>query len=401
MKYATLVSMAMRRLGRALAGRGGQALAVGLVETLYRVTASEAPHGDIGVVANDELLADMLGWEGDPTELVDLLLEAGFVVPSGPYRLVVADWRSQCDDATRKRVRLSGRPFAGVDEDATPHVQEAEGPDEALPWAEVETPASWKLSPLARRAVGPTDRPVHARRNGSRAQGSTIAQSLHTKPEKNGLLEEEEEEGREEKKEQQQQNPSQIPLNLRSMSGARGEENFCARSSAAAAQRQRPASPPNRLHAPAPGTGCPPGGVAATPRHAEGLRADQGATAWPRPPEPIQSRPVAARGIPDNPSRMVLAARELHARRCPDGHRFDNQTIADLVRLDHVTPEYVVAVWRRAQQTRIRGSFLGWVRRALEQRYECVPVDAAERQAQLRALAAVNVAQLVRPGDLP
>jgi len=65
--------------------------AVGLLERLWHTAASSSPRGDIGKL-EDELIAEMVGWNQDATQLIDLLVESGWLDRDDDHRLVVHDW---------------------------------------------------------------------------------------------------------------------------------------------------------------------------------------------------------------------------------------------------------------------------------------------------------------------
>lgn len=104
----------VRRLARLLREHGvaqhALPLARGICEGLWYMTATEAPHGDVGRIPDEEL-ADHIGWDGDPADLIDVLVEAELVDRDPAHRLVTHDWADHADKHVHRRVTRSGRPF--------------------------------------------------------------------------------------------------------------------------------------------------------------------------------------------------------------------------------------------------------------------------------------------------
>lgn len=89
---------------------------VGVLESLWHMTARETPRGDIGKLTNEEI-AIGIDWDGDPDALVDALIENKWVDVSDRYRLVVHDWHIHADDTTKKAIERSGETFCALVED--------------------------------------------------------------------------------------------------------------------------------------------------------------------------------------------------------------------------------------------------------------------------------------------
>lgn len=74
---------------------------VGILESLWHLTAREAPRGNIGKLCNEDIAA-WIDWEGDADELVKHLVTSGWLDYSNEDRLVVHDWTEHADDTTKK-----------------------------------------------------------------------------------------------------------------------------------------------------------------------------------------------------------------------------------------------------------------------------------------------------------
>lgn len=116
-------------------------MAVGILESLWHLTAREAPRGDIGRLS-DERIAIGIDWGGDAHRLVSALIDAGWidqigddppagqrrsVTPidaspivndadrcqsAGHQRLLIHDWPDHCDEAVKKYLKRNGLCFA-------------------------------------------------------------------------------------------------------------------------------------------------------------------------------------------------------------------------------------------------------------------------------------------------
>lgn len=77
---------------------------VGILESLWHLTAREAPRGDIGRLENPRI-ARALDWRGDPDRLVSALVKTCWLDLSSCWRLVVHDWFDHCDEAVKKHLK--------------------------------------------------------------------------------------------------------------------------------------------------------------------------------------------------------------------------------------------------------------------------------------------------------
>jgi hypothetical protein len=98
MKANTPELMKFKRLQRRLndTRRG----IVGLLESLWIGVAKNCPEGDVGRFSNEEI-AIMVDWEGDADQLIEALIECGWIDSSDQYRLVVHDWHEHCPTYVR------------------------------------------------------------------------------------------------------------------------------------------------------------------------------------------------------------------------------------------------------------------------------------------------------------
>lgn len=96
-----------RRLGLSLHAT------VGLLETLWLVTYSNAPAGDIGRLSNEEIAA-AIEWDRDADELVQALVEYCWLDLDDESRLIVHDWSEHCAQFLKGAFAKHGKTFADI-----------------------------------------------------------------------------------------------------------------------------------------------------------------------------------------------------------------------------------------------------------------------------------------------
>lgn len=96
--------------------------AVGILESLFHFTAKYAPRGDVGKFS-DQDIAEGLGWDGDPSDLITVLMSTGWIDLHPEHRLIVHDWQDHADDSVKKTLKnkdiLFVEPFRPVGEART------------------------------------------------------------------------------------------------------------------------------------------------------------------------------------------------------------------------------------------------------------------------------------------
>jgi len=70
---------------------------LGILESLWQLTAKDCQRGDIGRLPN-ERIASAMEWDGPPAELINALEMAGFIDPHPVHRYIVHDWPHHCED---------------------------------------------------------------------------------------------------------------------------------------------------------------------------------------------------------------------------------------------------------------------------------------------------------------
>lgn len=162
MKVGTLNHLKTKRLKRRLNIPLYQT--VGLLETLWQITTESADAGDIGRFS-DEDIALALEWEGDPGELVEAMVETGWLDHDPVQRLVVHDWLDHAPEFIKERVRKRDqRGRRRKPEDSVPPCPGASGQDRT----EVGQPGTMvgHVPPLSQVVPGSSDSvpsiPCHA-----------------------------------------------------------------------------------------------------------------------------------------------------------------------------------------------------------------------------------------------
>lgn len=88
--------------------------AVGLLETLWHLTAKQAIRGDIGKLSNEDI-AIGLDYRDDENLLVAALLDSGWLDADPKYRLLIHDWADHAEDAVHMKLARAKKIFASGD----------------------------------------------------------------------------------------------------------------------------------------------------------------------------------------------------------------------------------------------------------------------------------------------
>ena len=91
---------------------------VGLLESLWHMTATQAPRGDIGKWSNEDIAAH-LEWAGNETELIEALVGCGWLDTDPRHRLLVHDWATHADQNVRRSPEVKAEGFATPSERPT------------------------------------------------------------------------------------------------------------------------------------------------------------------------------------------------------------------------------------------------------------------------------------------
>jgi len=86
---------------------------VGLLESIWAITASSAPCGDIGKFSNEDICAS-IEWDGDYDAVIDALIATGWIDESDEFRLVIHDWSDHCPTYIKGNLAKHGRSFSSA-----------------------------------------------------------------------------------------------------------------------------------------------------------------------------------------------------------------------------------------------------------------------------------------------
>jgi hypothetical protein len=109
MKREAIGCSKMKRLCRYLDIPQWQA--VGILESIWFVTARETPAGNIGKLS-DEDIALAIDYRADETKLIEALVKSGWLDRHPIFRLIIHDWWDHADDAVHMRMARGKRYFA-------------------------------------------------------------------------------------------------------------------------------------------------------------------------------------------------------------------------------------------------------------------------------------------------
>lgn len=109
MKIATTEKLKFKKIQRRFQLPLWQA--VGLLETLWKAAYRNTPEGDIGRLSNEEIAA-AIEWAGDADELIQALVDTGWLDRDPTYRLLVHDWEAECEQWLHANFKRYGKQFA-------------------------------------------------------------------------------------------------------------------------------------------------------------------------------------------------------------------------------------------------------------------------------------------------
>jgi hypothetical protein len=110
MKREAITHTKMKRICRRLDLPSWQG--VGLLESLWQLTARETPRGNIGKLS-DEDIALGIDYRGDEKKMLNALVDSGWLDRDSVERLIVHDWAEHADDAVHMRIARLREFFVG------------------------------------------------------------------------------------------------------------------------------------------------------------------------------------------------------------------------------------------------------------------------------------------------
>lgn len=109
MKSSTPELMKFQKLQRRL--KESRRGVIGLLEGMWLAVGKNCPRGDIGKFSNEEI-AIMCDWENDADELVNALVDCGWLDVCEIERLVVHDWNEHCPTYIKGNLHSRGQQVA-------------------------------------------------------------------------------------------------------------------------------------------------------------------------------------------------------------------------------------------------------------------------------------------------
>ena len=85
--------------------------AIGILESLWLLTAKETPQGDIGKLSN-EMIALGMDYQGNADRLITALTQSRWLDVSEEHRLIVHDWHEHSNDSLDMQLARTGKLYA-------------------------------------------------------------------------------------------------------------------------------------------------------------------------------------------------------------------------------------------------------------------------------------------------
>jgi hypothetical protein len=104
MKREAIGHTKIKRLCRKL--RVPHYAAIGILESLWHMTALESPQGNIGKLSNEDI-AFGIDWKESEDDLINALVQSKWLDAHPEHRLIVHDWHEHCDDYVDMKVARS------------------------------------------------------------------------------------------------------------------------------------------------------------------------------------------------------------------------------------------------------------------------------------------------------
>jgi hypothetical protein len=168
MKREALSHPKLGSLAKRIGRTNGRVIARGALEGLWHLAGQHAPDGDLSRFTPEEI-AEFIGWDENPDELLDILVETRWLDRVGE-RLVVHDWSDHADGSVHKKLARARRLFA---DGRPPILSHLGGPTSferkaaAEFYASTESPRSFHGTPVEFRGTEPEPRlsPARAEKN--------------------------------------------------------------------------------------------------------------------------------------------------------------------------------------------------------------------------------------------
>lgn len=120
--------------------------AIGTLDLLWNLTATEAPRGDVGRLS-DRAIALACDWDREPAELIAALVECRLLDEHPEYRLLVHDWPEHAEDTVHVQLARQRQVFADGAEPKKNRLSQAERAALAMQPAPSQTPRPRSAKP--------------------------------------------------------------------------------------------------------------------------------------------------------------------------------------------------------------------------------------------------------------
>lgn len=84
---------------------------VGVLESLWHIGSASCHDGAIGRMSNEDIAAE-IEWAGNPDDLIQSLIDCGWLDLSAEHRLVIHDWEEHCPRFVKGAMSKHGKKFA-------------------------------------------------------------------------------------------------------------------------------------------------------------------------------------------------------------------------------------------------------------------------------------------------
>jgi hypothetical protein len=128
---------------------------VGVLESIWKLTAQESPQGDIGKLSDDDIALG-IDWDREPSELVSALVEAKWLDRvDDERRLLVHDWAEHSDDSIDMKLARCGKLYA---DGRTPRMSKLNRNERAT----ICQTFGWSLTSVAQKGTKRHEKPLPA-----------------------------------------------------------------------------------------------------------------------------------------------------------------------------------------------------------------------------------------------
>lgn len=150
---------------------------IGLLESLWMFTSKNAPAGDIGK-CTDEDIAFGIEWDGEPSELVQVLVDTRWIDRHETHRLVIHDWFDHVPNWLKGNFKSHNKTFIGQHSENREQVTRQPAKQPAEPTEQVaKQPAKQTAEQATEQPANSTSPPRHVNSRHANSIQSTTHQT--------------------------------------------------------------------------------------------------------------------------------------------------------------------------------------------------------------------------------